>query len=83
MERRDKDNKQQFYNPRVSLWIRIVTSAVGLILLVIGFSVPPQGVIDRSVLIAFGEIAVFVSALMWIDYHYAFRGKKYTKHKNN
>lgn len=81
MERQDKDTRHQFYNSKVSLWTRIVVSAVGLILLIVGFIVPPQGVIDRSVLIAFGEIALFVAALMWIDYHYAFRGKKYTKHK--
>lgn len=43
---------------------------VGSALLITGFIVPPLGVIDSSVLIAFGEILTFVGALFGIDYHY-------------
>lgn len=41
---------------------------VGSALLIAGFIVPPMGVIDNSVLIAFGEILTFVGALFGIDY---------------
>ena len=44
--------------------------AIGSSLLIAGFIVPPLGVIDGSVLIAFGEILTFVGALFGIDYHY-------------
>ena len=43
---------------------------IGCALLIAGFIVPPLGVIDGSVLIAFGEILTFVGALFGIDYHY-------------
>lgn len=43
---------------------------IGCALLIAGFVVPPLGVIDGSVLIAFGEILTFVGALFGIDYHY-------------
>lgn len=43
---------------------------IGCALLIAGFVVPPLGVIDSSVLIAFGEILTFVGALFGIDYHY-------------
>ena len=43
---------------------------IGSSLLIAGFIVPPLGVIDGSVLIAFGEILTFVGALFGIDYHY-------------
>ena len=43
---------------------------IGSSLLIAGFVVPPLGVIDGSVLIAFGEILTFVGALFGIDYHY-------------
>ena len=43
---------------------------LGCSLLTAGFIVPPLGVIDSSVLIAFGEILTFVGALFGIDYHY-------------
>ena len=43
---------------------------IGCTLLIAGFIVPPLGVIDGSVLIAFGEILTFVGALFGIDYHY-------------
>jgi sterol desaturase/sphingolipid hydroxylase (fatty acid hydroxylase superfamily) len=68
--KRLENKKREFYASKASLWIRVVTSIVGLALLGISFYVPPQGVIDKTVLVAFAEIAIFVSALMWIDYHY-------------
>jgi hypothetical protein len=59
--------------------IAILTIIVGCGLLVVGFSVPPLGVIDNSVLIAFGEIATFVGALVGVDYTYKLKSLIRTK----
>ncbi len=45
-------------------------SAVGAALLTAGFIVSPTGVIDPSVLVAFGETLTFAGALFGIDYKY-------------
>lgn len=46
---------------------------LGAGLLIAGFTVPPVGIIDSSVLIAFGEIATFAGSLFGIDYHYKYK----------
>jgi hypothetical protein len=46
---------------------------LGAGLLIAGFIVPPIGIIDSSVLVAFGEIATFAGSLFGIDYHYRFK----------
>lgn len=46
---------------------------LGAGLLIAGFIVPPVGIIDSSVLIAFGEIGTFAGALFGIDYRYKFK----------
>lgn len=43
---------------------------VGVFLLIAGLFIPPQGIIHYTVLIAFGEIAVFAGSLFGIDLHY-------------
>lgn len=43
---------------------------VGCGLLIAGFTVPPEGEIHASVLVAFGEILTFAGALFGIDYCY-------------
>ena len=53
-------------------------SAVGLVivgcaLLIFGFSVPPLGIIDNSVLVAFGETCTFAGALFGVDYNYKYK----------
>lgn len=48
----------------------IVVSLAGLALIGAGFYVPPIGVIDSSVLVAFGEILTFSGSIIGIDYHY-------------
>lgn len=53
---------------------------VGCGLLIAGFSVKPVGIIDNSVLIAFGEILTFVGAIFGIDYSYKV---KVIKHENS
>ena len=49
---------------------------VGVGLLIAGFCVPPIGIIDNSVLIAFGEILTFAGSLFGIDYRYKYTSTK-------
>lgn len=58
---------------RTQLFSAVVLILVGCLLLLGGFYAPPLGVIDSSLLIAFGEILTFVGALFGIDYHYKFK----------
>jgi uncharacterized membrane protein YiaA len=46
--------------------IMSVFAVVGLFLLIAGFYVPPLGIIDNSVLIAFGECGIFISVMMYL-----------------
>lgn len=46
---------------------------LGAGLIIAGFIVEPVGIIDSSVLIAFGEIATFAGSLFGIDYHYRYK----------
>lgn len=55
---------------RFQLFISAILVAVGCGLLIASFCVPPVGIIDHSVLIAFGEILTFVGAIFGIDYSY-------------
>lgn len=60
---------------KAQLFCAVVLIMLGASLLIAGFIVPPTGVIDNSVLIAFGEILTFVGSLFGIDYHYKYRSK--------
>ena len=57
--------------------IQLITAAVlargGLVLLFYGASVDPEGQIDDSLLVAFGEVATFAGAIIGIDYSYKAR----------
>ena len=68
---------------RIKLNFRLVTAAimvwVGSGLLIAGFTVPPLGVIDNSVLVAFGETSTFVGAILGIDYSYKYHMTKNKK----
>lgn len=55
----------------------VVLCIIGAGLLIAGFCVPPLGVIDSSVLVAFGETCTFAGALFGVDYNY--RYKMYAK----
>lgn len=59
------------------LVVAVILTIVGSGLLIAGFIVPPLGMIDSSVLVAFGETSTFVAALLGIDYNY-----KYQMYKN-
>lgn len=62
---------------RMKLKFQLIVSAflivIGSGLLIAGFCVPPVGVIDNSVLVAFGEILTFVGAIFGIDYTYKYK----------
>ena len=60
---------------KAQLFCAVVLIILGASLLIAGFIVPPTGIIDNSVLIAFGEILTFVGSLFGIDYHYKYRSK--------
>ena len=63
-------NKSKMFTQLISAIILVV---VGCTLLVFGFIVPPLGVIDSSVLVAFGETCTFAGALFGVDYHYRYK----------
>ena len=56
-----------------------VLSIGGLILLFCGVFIDPQGEIDESLLIGFGETATFAGALFGIDYTYKHKYRNYDK----
>ncbi len=76
MKKSDKSDKK--LDSKMQLVCAAVLITLGTALLIAGFIVPPTGVIDNSVLIAFGEILTFVGSLFGIDYHY-----KYKNNANN
>ena len=45
----------------------------GCAMLVAGLALPPVGVIDSSILIAYGETLTFAGSLIGIDYHYRYK----------
>lgn len=55
------------------LIIAVILTVVGSGLLIAGFIVPPLGIIDSSVLVAFGETSTFVAAILGIDYNYKYQ----------
>lgn len=57
-------------NPNIQLITAAILSLAGLALLFYGAKVDPEGQIDESVLVAFGEVATFAGALFGIDYTY-------------
>lgn len=57
----------------VQLWMSIVLVLFGIIMIVASFIVPPLGVIDSSVLVAYGETLTFVGALVGVDYSYKYK----------
>ena len=63
-------NKSKMFTQLIAAIILVV---VGCALLVFGFIVPPLGVIDSSVLVAFGETCTFAGALFGVDYHYRYK----------
>lgn len=55
---------------RIQLVIAIILVIFGVILLIVAFIVPPAGIIDPTVLTAYGETLTFSGSLIGLDYHY-------------
>ena len=64
-------NKKTKLNLR--LIVALILTIVGSGLLIAGFTVPPLGVIDSSILVAYGETSTFVAAVLGIDYSYKYK----------
>lgn len=60
----------------LQLIVAVILVVIGCGLLIAGFLVPPLGVIDSSVLVAFGETSTFVAAILGIDYRYKYKAYK-------
>lgn len=62
-------NKMDSVTPRdkVQFGMAIGLMLFGCALLLIGLLTPPEGVIDNSVLVAFGEIATLIAGILGID----------------
>lgn len=61
---------------RLQLILATALCIFGCALLVAGVALPPAGVIDSSLLVAYGETLTFAGSLIGIDYHYRYRQKK-------
>lgn len=57
----------------LQLFTALLLILVGCSLLIAGFIVAPLGIIDVSVLTAFGETCTFGGALFGIDYTYRYK----------
>lgn len=64
------------------LIIATILIIFGIGLLITSFIVPPLGVIDSSILTAYGETLTFVGALIGIDYSYKFKIYRFRKDDN-
>ncbi len=60
-------------NLNLRLAISVFLTLLGSGLLIAGFLVPPIGIIDSSILVAFGETSTFVAAVLGIDYNYKYQ----------
>lgn len=73
-------------NSKKLIWqlvISVIVLTVGCGLLIAGFIVPPLGVVDSSILIAFGEVCSFVGSVLGIDYTYRYKALKYNQENKN
>ena len=57
----------------LQLMTAIILVVVGCALLIAGFIVPPLGIIDSSILVAYGETCTFARALFGVDYNYKYK----------
>ena len=62
---------------KTELTSAILLVAIGAFLLIAGLFIPPMGIIHSSVLVAFGEVAVFAGSLFGIDLHYKMEFNKF------
>lgn len=55
---------------KLQMIIAVILVCFGVILIIVAFIVPPAGVIDPTVLTAYGETLTFSGSLIGLDYHY-------------
>lgn len=53
--------------------LAIILIVFGIILLIIAFFMPPAGIIDATILTAYGETLTFAGSLIGLDYHYKYK----------
>ena len=58
----------------VQLVLAVSMASFGAMLILLAFFVPPLGVIDASVLTAFGELLTFSGAIIGVDFRYRHMG---------
>ncbi len=54
----------------LQVYLAVLMSCLGMLLLFLGLYLPPRGEIASSILVAYGEVMTFAGALLGIDYHY-------------
>ena len=59
----------------LQLMVAVLLVIFGILLIATAFICPPLGVIDPSVLTAYGETLTFAGSLIGLDYHYRFKQK--------
>lgn len=57
----------------IGVVVTAILIIVGAGLLIAGFYVPPLGVIDSSILVAYGETLTFIGAVLGINYSAKFK----------
>lgn len=57
---------QMMADGRAAVWAAVGMLVMGCVLLLVSLVLPPPGVIDHSVLVAFGEICTFSGTLLGI-----------------
>ena len=63
-------------NSRVQMYLATAMCIFGCALLVAGLALPPAGIIDSSLLVAYGETLTFAGSLFGIDYYYKQKGDR-------
>ena len=64
--------KKFFRSMTMHLLLATLLVVFGIGLIIAAFAVPPAGVIDPTVLAAYGETLTFAGALLGIDYRYRY-----------
>lgn len=67
---------KRFSKLTVQLGLAIILVIFGMALIIASFIVPPPGIIDSSILVAYGETLTFVGALIGVDYSYKYKVNK-------
>lgn len=68
---------------KVQYWTAVGLTTVGCLLFIASMAIKPYGVIDTSVLTAFGEIGAFAGALFGIHWKYKYNYESNKKVEDN